>query len=67
MGRESVYTAKFSNTCHHISSRNFCKHTSKLTRIFAQEPGNSQVSGHCGEKKHRRLAVLVGLIVKISP
>ena len=23
MGRESVYTAKFSNTCHHISSRIF--------------------------------------------
>ena len=29
--------------------------------------GDSQVSGHCGEKKHRALAVLVGLIVKLSP
>ena len=28
---------------------------------------DSQVSGHCGEKKHRGLAVLVGLIVKLSP
>ena len=42
-------------------------HTSKWTRIFEQEPGDSQVSGHCGEKKHRGLAVLVGLIVKLSP
>ena len=43
------------------------KHTSKRTRIFAQEPaGDSQVSGHCGEKKYRGLAVLVGLIAKIS-
>ena len=46
---------------------NFWKHTSKRARIFAQEPGDSQVSGHCGEKKHRGLAVLVGLIVKLSP
>ena len=36
-------------------------------RIFAQKPGDSQVSGHCGEKKHRGLAVLLGLIVKFSP
>ena len=34
---------------------------------FALELGDSQVSGHCGEKKHRGLAVLVGLIVKLSP
>ena len=30
-----------------------------------EEPG--QVSGHCGEKKHRGLAVLAGLIAKLSP
>ena len=35
--------------------------------MSAQEPGDSQVSGHCGEKKHRALAVLVGLIIKLSP
>ena len=28
--------------------------------------GDSQVSGHCGEEKHRGFAVLVGLIVKLS-
>ena len=27
---------------------------------IAQKPGDSRVSGHCGEKKHRGLAVLVG-------
>ena len=31
------------------------------------EPGGSQVSGDCGENFYGRLAVLVGLIVKISP
>ena len=45
----------------------FWKHTSKWARIFAQKPGYHQVSGHYGEKKRRGLAVLVGLIVKISP
>ena len=33
-----------------------------MPELFAQEPGDSQVSGHCGEKKHRGLAVLVGLM-----
>ena len=47
------------------SSRVF-ENTSKRPRIFAQEPGDSQVSGHCGENKHRKLAVLVGLILKLS-
>ena len=46
------------------------------SRIFENIPQNgpdirdisdSQVSGHCGEKKHRGLAVLVGLVVKLSP
>ena len=45
----------------------FLKTYFKTGQIFAQEPGDSQVSGHCGEKKHRGLAVLVGLIVKLSP
>ena len=44
----------------------FWKRTSKRTRISAQEPGDSQVSGHCGEEKHRGFAVLVDLIVKLS-
>ena len=39
----------------------------KGARIFAQDPGDSQVSRYCDEKKHRGLAVLVGLIVKLSP
>ena len=47
-----------------ISSRMFEKNASKHTRIFAQEPGN--ISGHCGGNKHWGLAVLVGLIVKLS-
>ena len=34
--------------------------------MFTQEPGDSQVSGHCGEKKNRGLAVVVGLLVKLS-
>ena len=55
------------NSCLHISSRRFGKKTSKWARIFAQKAGDSQVSGHCDEKKHRGLAVLVGLIVKLSP
>ena len=29
--------------------------------------GDSQVSGHCSDKKHRGLAVLVGVVVKLSP
>ena len=37
------------------------KRASKRARIFAPEPG------HCGDNKHRRLAVLVVLIVKLSP
>ena len=43
--------------------------TKKLSILpaIAQEPGDSRFSGHCGEKKHRGLAVLVGLIVKLSP
>ena len=41
--------------------------TSKRARILAQRPGDSQVSGLCGKKNHRGLAVLVGLIVKLSP
>ena len=43
--------------------------TKKLSILpaIAQEPGDSWVSRHCGEKKHRGLAVLVGLIVKLSP
>ena len=41
-------------------------HTSKPALISEQEPGVSQVSSHCGENKHRELAVLVGLIVKLS-
>ena len=49
-----------------IIKRHFWKHTSKRPRIFAQEPGDSQVSGHCGENKHRKLALLVVLILKIS-
>ena len=28
---------------------------------------NIRTENHCGEKKHRGLAVLVGLIVKLSP
>ena len=48
-------------------SKEFLKHTSKRARLFAQKPSDSQVSGHYGEKKHRGLAVLVGLIVKPSP
>ena len=55
VGRYDIYLAEFLKTY------------SKRTRIFAQELGDSQVSGHCGEKKHRGLAVLVGLIVKLSP
>ena len=39
----------------------------RLSTQFAQEPGDSQVSGHCGEKKRKGLAVLVSLIVKLSP
>ena len=35
--------------------------------MLAQEPGDSQVSSHCSENKHRGLAVLVGLIIKLSP
>ena len=38
---------------------------SKRPRIFAQEPG--RVSGDYGENFHRGLAVLVGLIIKLSP
>ena len=39
-------------TCiHTYISPNFWKHTSKRSRIFAQEPGDSQVSGYCGEKE----------------
>ena len=49
-----------------------------FSRIFENIPQNrpeyphrslsvSQVSSHCGENKHRELAVLVGLIVKLSP
>ena len=45
----------------------FLKTYVKTAQISAQEPGDSQVSGHCGENKHRGLAVLVGLIVKRSP
>ena len=45
----------------------FLKTYLKTDQIFAQETGHSQVSGHWGEKKHRGLAVLVGLIVKPSP
>ena len=39
----------------------------KRHRIFAQGPGDSQVSGHYGENFLRGLAVLVGLIDKLSP
>ena len=46
-----------------MSSRIFEDIPQNLARIFALEPGDSQVSGHCGEKKHRGLAVLVGLIM----
>ena len=42
-------------------------HTSKWTRILAKKAGDSQLSGHCSEKKYRGLAVLVGLIGKVSP
>ena len=35
--------------------------------MFAQKAGDRQLSGHCGAKKHRGLAVLVGLIDKFSP
>ena len=58
--------APLANSVYCISSPNFWKHISKRTRIFAQEPGDSQFSGHCGEKKHSGLAVLVGLIVKLN-
>ena len=44
-----------------------CLKTSKKPRIFAPEPGESQVSGHCGENLHIGLAVLVDLMVKLSP
>ena len=45
----------------------FWKDASKRPRIFAQEPGDSQVSGQWGVNKHSGLALLVGLIVKLSP
>ena len=52
---------------HCYSSRNFENIPQNgPVRIFAQETGDSQVSGHCGENKHRGLAVLVGLIVKLT-
>ena len=51
-----------------ISSRIFENiPTLKRARIFAQEPGDSQVSGPCGEKKHRGLAVLVGSLSSSVP
>ena len=50
-----------------ISSRIFENLPEKCTRIFAQKAGHSQLSGHCAERKHRGLAVLLGLIVKFSP
>ena len=31
------------------------------------EKYQTRISGHCGAKKHRGLAVLVGLIDKFSP
>ena len=44
------------------------------SRMFENVPQNGPeyshrnlVSGHCGEKKHRGLTVLVGLIFKLSP
>ena len=48
-----VYLAEFLKT--------FLKTGQKFRAGFAQ------VSGHCGEKKHRGLAVVVGLIVKLTP
>ena len=50
-----IYLAEFLKTC------------LKRARTFSQKPGNSQVSGDWGENFHRRLAVLVGLIVRLSP
>ena len=35
-------------------------------RIFVEEPGDSQVSGHCGEEKHRGLAVLVCSVPELT-
>ena len=48
-----VYLAEFLKT--------FLKTGQKFRTGFAQ------VSGHCGEKKHRGPAVVVGLIVKLTP
>ena len=39
---------------------------SKRIRIFAREPGDSQVSGHCGEEKHWGFAVLSWLVSLLS-
>ena len=63
----SMYEGSITYIYIYISSRIFENLPEKCTRIFAQKAGHSQLSGHCAEKIHRGLAVLLGLIVKFSP
>ena len=51
----------------HISSRLFEKIPQNGPEYSHRKLAIASFPGHCDEKKHRGLAVLVGLIVKFSP
>ena len=50
-----------------ISSRMFENIPQNGPEYSHREPGDNQVSDHCGEKKHRGFAFLVGHIINLSP